>query len=129
LGASHAIGHILGYVANVAHGHTSCVAMPAVQRYNYRVTEKQQNEIKQVLVQKGIVKKLGLTNDSNLQCWQILLAFIKFIGMPTTLTDVGVNKGQYQKIAEMTLTDFWSQTNSIPLKTSEQVMEILETIG
>jgi len=129
MGASHAIGHILGYVANVAHGHTSCVAMPAVQRYNYKVTSKQQDEIKDLLVQKGIVKKLGLENQPNLQCWQILLAFIKFIGMPSTLTEVGVKKEQYQRIAEMTLTDFWSQTNAIPLKTPEMVMEILETIG
>jgi len=129
MGASHAIGHILGYVGGVAHGHTSCVCMPAVQRYNYKVTSKQQDEIRDLLVSKGIVRRLGLEDEKDLQCWKILLAFIKFIGMPSTLTEVGVKREQYQKIAEMTLTDFWSRTNAIPLTTEEQVMEILETIG
>ena len=34
LGASHAIGHILGGSANVPHGHTSCVMLPYVLDFN-----------------------------------------------------------------------------------------------
>jgi alcohol dehydrogenase class IV len=33
-GASHGIGHQLGAVANVPHGHCSCVLLPSVLRYN-----------------------------------------------------------------------------------------------
>jgi len=34
MGASHAIGHILGPAFDVPHGYTSCVALPAVLRWN-----------------------------------------------------------------------------------------------
>ena len=129
MGASHAIGHILGYVGGVAHGHTSCVCMPAVQRFNYKVTSKQQDEIRDLLVSKGIAKKLGFGNEKDPQCWQLLLAFIKYIGMPSTLEEVNVKRDQWERIAKETMTDFWSKTNPIPLDTPEQAMEILQMIG
>lgn len=34
MGASHAIGHILGPAFDVPHGYTSCVALPGVLRWN-----------------------------------------------------------------------------------------------
>jgi len=126
MGGSHAIGHILGAVGGVAHGHTSCVMSPAVMRWNYRKNAKQQEHIKEIMVSNGIVEKLGLKNDSNLQCWQILSTFIKSIGMPQSLKEVGIGPDKYDLIAKETLLDFWSRTNPIPLETSEQIMEILK---
>jgi maleylacetate reductase len=126
MGGSHAIGHILGAVAGVAHGHTSCVCMPAVNRFNYKVNSKQQDHIKQILVERGIVEKLGLQDSPDLQPWEILLAFIKFIGMPHSLTEVGVKEQDFGRIAKETLTDFWSRMNPIPLDSEDQVMRILE---
>ena len=42
LGASHAIGHILGGSAGVPHGHTSCVMLPYVLDYNAPVNGERQ---------------------------------------------------------------------------------------
>jgi alcohol dehydrogenase class IV len=126
MGGSHAIGHILGSVGGVAHGHTSCVMLPSVMQFNYKVNSKQQDKIKQLFINKGVVKDLGLENKPDLQSWDIVRAFIKSIGMPTTLTEVGIKDDQLDKIAKETLTDFWSRTNPIPLETEEQVMEILQ---
>jgi len=39
-GASHAIGHTLGGTADVPHGYTSCVMLPAVVQYNSRACEE-----------------------------------------------------------------------------------------
>jgi maleylacetate reductase len=39
-GASHGIGHVLGGIADVPHGHTSCVMLPHVMRYNEPVTAR-----------------------------------------------------------------------------------------
>jgi maleylacetate reductase len=34
MGASHGIGYALGATFGIAHGHTSCIMLPAVLRYN-----------------------------------------------------------------------------------------------
>jgi len=46
LGASHAIGHILGGSANVPHGHTSCVMLPYVLDFNAQVNSQRQREVR-----------------------------------------------------------------------------------
>ena len=122
MGASHAIGHILGPLG-VGHGHTSCVMMPAAMRFNYKVNSKQQEKIKQILTDKGVVKQLGL--DESAEPWQIMSKFIRRIGMPQSLGEVGVHEDKFEKISKDVLGDFWSQTNPIPLK-QDMVMEILQ---
>jgi alcohol dehydrogenase class IV len=34
MGASHGIGYVLGAVFDVPHGHTSCIMLPSVMRWN-----------------------------------------------------------------------------------------------
>ena len=41
-GASHGIGHMLGGVADVPHGYTSCVMLPSVLAWNEGVNDEQQ---------------------------------------------------------------------------------------
>lgn len=123
MGASHAIGHILGPLGVVGHGHTSCVMMPATMRFNYKVNSKQQEKIKQILMEKGVVKQLGL--DESVEPWQIMAKFIRRIGMPQSLSEVGVHEDRFEKISRDVLGDFWSQTNPIPLN-QDMVMEILQ---
>src|SRR5215470_7836046 len=53
LGASHAIGHVLGGAAGVAHGHTSCVMLPYVLDYNMSVTGERQAEIAAAMGEPG----------------------------------------------------------------------------
>jgi maleylacetate reductase len=125
MGGSHAIGHVLGPLGGVAHGHTSCVCLPAVLRYNYKVNAEQQEEVRQLLYSEGIVEKLGLS-ERKVECWEIIRSFIRYIGMPGTLSEVGIQKDQFEDIAKGTMTDFWARTNPIPLTSPEQVMEILE---
>ena len=48
-GASHGIGHQLGAVANVPHGHCTCVMLPSVLAYNLSATEDQQKVVAQAL--------------------------------------------------------------------------------
>src|SRR5579859_2956587 len=122
MGASHAIGHILGPLG-VGHGHTSCVMMPAAMRFNYTVNFKQQEKVKQILTEKGVVKQLGL--DETAEPWQIMAKFVRRIGMPQSLSEVGVHEDKFAKIAKDTMGDFWSQSNPIPL-TEDMVMEILQ---
>ena len=45
------IGHVLGAFADVPHGHTSCVMLPHVMRFNVRATADKQRMIAEVLGQ------------------------------------------------------------------------------
>jgi len=45
MGASHAIGHVLGGVLDVPHGYTSCVMAPHTLRYNESFNKERQKRI------------------------------------------------------------------------------------
>ena len=42
MGASHGIGYVLGAVFDIPHGHTSCIMLPAVMRWNKPVNAERQ---------------------------------------------------------------------------------------
>ena len=115
MGASHGIGHQLGAVAGVAHGHTSCVLLPAVLRYNEPVNSKRQAMIAQALGSPG--------RPAN----ELLRELIKRLGMPSTLQEVGVRRDQFQAIADGALQNMWVRANPRPIDSTEQVFEILES--
>ena len=58
----------------------------------------------------------------------ILDALIRDLGMPRSLKDVGVGRDQLDVLAINSLHDRWCQTNPLPLKEKEQVLEILEMV-
>lgn len=115
MGASHGIGHQLGAVAGVPHGHTSCVLLPAVMRYNQAV-----NADRQAL----IAKALGARDRA---AHELIHEVINELGMPTTLQQVGVKPEQYQAIADGALQNMWVRANPRPIDSAEQVFEILRS--
>lgn len=114
LGASHAIGHILGGSANVAHGHTSCVMLPYVLDYNASVNGERQREV---------ANAMGRPNQS---AARVLDDFIRALGMPRRLRDVAVKEADLPRLAQNCMLDDWTFSNPRPISTPEQVMEILK---
>lgn len=113
MGASHAIGHILGGTCNVPHGHCSCVMAPYVLAWNAEHDDSRQQRINACL---------GATHAT---ASESLDAFIRGLGMPRTLAEVGVGEDQFQKVAEYTMLDIWGRTNPRPVRTPADIMEIL----
>ena len=113
-GASHGIGHQLGAVAGVPHGHTSCVLLPAVLDYNFEVTKEAQEQVSQALGRTGQPAS------------QAVGEFIASLGQPRSLREVGVERGQLAAIAEGSLENPWVRANPRPIDSADQVMEILE---
>jgi maleylacetate reductase len=113
LGASHAIGHILGGSANVPHGHTSCVMLPYVLDYNAPVNGARQREVAAALGQ------------PNTPPARILDSFIRDLGMPRTLRDVKIEESDLPRLAKNCMLDDWTHSNPRPISSAEQVMEIL----
>src|SRR5260221_8971612 len=78
MGASHGIGYVLGAEFDVPHGHTSCIMLPAVMRWNKPV-----NAERQALV----AAAMGHPGD---HAADVLDAFIAVLGMPRSLGAVNV---------------------------------------
>jgi maleylacetate reductase len=114
LGASHAIGHILGGSANVPHGHTSCVMLPYVLDYNASVNGARQREVAAALGQ------------PNTPPARILDSFIRNLGMPRTLRDVKIEESDLPRLAKNCMLDDWTHSNPRPISSPAEVMEILK---
>lgn len=113
-GASHAIGHILGGSFGVSHGHTSCVMLPSVMRWN-----KSHDEAGR---QRRVAAAMG---QPDMDAGDALEAFIAGLGMPTRLADVGVEPEQFERAAKLSMHDRWIHTNPRPIAGPDDVMEIL----
>lgn len=115
MGASHAIGHVLGGTCDVPHGHTSCVMSPFVQAWNLPVNAHRQTRISACL---------GSPNEA---ASVLLDRLIRGLGMPRSLRAVGVSENQLPLIADYTLEDIWGRTNPRQITGAEDVMAILRS--
>src|SRR3954451_2647288 len=113
-GASHGIAHTPGGSYGVPHGITSCIALPAVLKWNEGVADDRQGRVAELLGGDGLsasdaVKRLASA-----------------LGLPTDLASVGIGPDQFQAIAEHTMHDRGVHSNPRPIKSPEDIVEILE---
>ena len=113
MGASHAIGHILGGTCDVPHGYTSCVMSPYVLAWNAEHDASRQ------------ARTLAVLGGEHASASAALDAFIAGLGMPRRLSEVGVDESRFQQVAEYTLLDIWGRTNPRPVTSAADILEIL----
>jgi alcohol dehydrogenase class IV len=113
MGASHAIGHVLGGTCDVPHGYTSCVMSPYVLAWNAEDDDSRQARISACLGRPGVAASEALD------------AFITGLGMPRRLSAVGVREDQLELVAKMTMHDIWGRTNPRRISGPDDVMQIL----
>ena len=130
MGASHGIGHQLGPLG-VGHGETSCIMLPAVCKWNKHINSTQQQKVLDILWSepsvKVVLQKRHLRQDKN-DLGDALDVVFRELEMPRSLKDVGVGGDKLDGLATESLQDRWCKTNPTPLKTKEQVMEILQLV-
>ncbi|NEV78338.1 iron-containing alcohol dehydrogenase [Rhodopseudomonas sp. BR0C11] len=114
MGASHGIGYVLGAVFDVPHGHTSCIMLPAVMRWN-----KSANRDRQALV----AAAMGHPGED---AGDVLDALIRVLGMPRSLREVNVGPEHFERIANQAMGTPWVPRNPRPIEGPAQVREILE---
>ena len=114
MGASHGIGYILGAAFDVPHGHTSCIMLPAVMRWN-----RPANAGRQALVSMAMGRPGEDAAD-------VLDKFIGGLGMPRRLSDVKIGPEHFDRIAEGAMATPWVPRNPRPIAGPAQVREILE---
>jgi alcohol dehydrogenase class IV len=129
-GGSHGIGHQLGPLG-VGHGQTSCVLLPAVLKYNKRVNEARQEQVKRIIWGENdvvkVLEKAGLEKE-NSDTSDALRVVFNELGMPALLREVGVGRDKFDVIARNSLKDPCCVVNPVPLKEETQVLEILEMV-
>jgi maleylacetate reductase len=114
MGASHAIGHVLGGSCGVPHGYTSCVMLPHVLRYNRAVNADRQRLVAEALGHPGKDAADVLTN------------LIAELGLPQRLADVGIGPDKFSLIATTAMHDKWLHKNPVRITSPEQILKILE---
>jgi maleylacetate reductase len=114
MGASHAIGHVLGGTCGVAHYLCTPVMMPGVLRYNEPETENAQKELAIALGRPGI------------RASEAFRQFVTELGLPTRLEEVAVTEDKFELIAQTTIKEeIFIHTNPRPVNKWEQVRDIL----
>ena len=114
MGASHGIGYVLGAEFGVPHGHTSCVMLPSVMRWN-----KSANAERQALV----ASAMGHPNED---AGDVLDDFIRGLGMPRSLREVKVGPEHFDRIAQQAMATPWVPRNPRKIEGPAQVREILD---
>ncbi len=114
-GASHGIGHVLGGLCGVPHGHTSCILLPHVLGWN-----ESANAARQELV-------AGSLGRPGARAADVVAALIGLLGQPRRLSEAGVKRDALPKIAEHAMENMWVRANPRPINGPHDVMEILES--
>lgn len=114
MGASHGIGYVLGAVFDIPHGHTSCIMLPSVMKWNKSVNADRQALVAEAMGEPG--RDAGDALD----------AFIGGLGMPRSLGAVKVGQEHFDRIAQQAMGTPWIPRNPRPIPTPAQVREILE---
>ena len=113
-GASHGIGHVLGAACHVPHGHTSCVMLPSVLRWNLPANAERQSRVSDAF------------GKPDVPAADLVAGLGKSLGLPGRLADVGVGRDRFREIAEKSMHDRAVLNNPRPIKEPAQVMEILD---
>jgi maleylacetate reductase len=113
-GASHGIGHQLGAVAGVPHGHCSCVLLPSVMRYNAAVNAERQTMVAAAM------------GGPDRPAADVIEALVADLGQPTRLRDVGAKREQFDAIASSSLDNLFVRSNPRPITDAGQIKEILQ---
>ena len=114
MGASHAIGHVLGGTCDVPHYFCTAVMMPSVLRYNRPATEA---------AQKRVAAALGAPE---LDAGEAFGSFIARLGLPRRLADVGVGEDRFELIGKNAMLSIFTRSNPQPIRAPDDVIEILK---
>jgi maleylacetate reductase len=114
MGASHGIGYVLGAAFDIPHGHTSCIMLPAVMRWNKSVNAARQELVAAAMGRPGA------------DAGEALHDLIEGLGMPRSLSAVKIGPENFARIAEQAMGTPWVPRNPRRIEGPAQVREILD---
>lgn len=122
MGLSHGIGHQLGARNNVPHGHTSCVMMYATMEFN-----KDHVGDRHAVVAEALGVDISAVPDPGAAGREAIRQLVLDLDQPSSLSEVGVERSDFEGIAKDAMEDMVVATNPRPVAGVEEVIEILES--
>lgn len=113
-GASHACGYALGAAFGAPHGETSCVMLPAVMRWNAEADAERP---------RGLAASLG---DARRPAWRLMGELVAELGLPRRLRDLGVTRADLPRLAELAFAYGPMKRNPRPVRSPDDVREMLD---
>lgn len=113
-GASHGIGYVLGSGYGVNHGHTSCVMLPAVLRWNAAVNGDRQQALSEAM------------GAPNRPAADLVAELVAALGQPGNLRAVNIPREELDRISVRALDYPNVLVNPRPIRNAAEVREILE---
>ena len=122
LGLVHAISHMVGAEYDTQHGLTNAVVLPAALRHNAPALADKIEPLSQAM---------GLRDTSFEAFYAHICAILDRVGIPKTLTDIGVPSDCAARIADKALQDSAAGTNACALTAQdiERVIAVALTKG
>lgn len=114
IGASHGIGYVLGAGYGVNHGHTSCVMLSAVLRWNASVNGDRQRALSQAM------------GAPDRPAADLVAELVAALGQPGTLRAVNIPREELDRISVRALDYPAVLANPRPIRNASEVREILE---
>lgn len=112
-GASHGIGYALGATFDIPHGHTSCVMLPAVLRWNAAVNAERQRALSHAM------------GAPDRPAADLVASLVRSLGQPGTLAAVNIGEQHFDEIARRSLDYPPVRANPRPIRSEADVLEIL----
>jgi len=113
-GASHGIGYALGATFGIAHGHTSCIMLPAVLKWNAAVNGERQKEVSVAM------------GAHDRPAGELIAELVARLEQPGRLRAVKIGRDKLPEIAERAMAYAPVRRNPRPISGPDDVMEILE---
>lgn len=113
-GLSHAIGHALGGHSQMAHGDTSCVALPAVLQWTRNHCADRQAIVADAMGRPG--EEAG----------HVVGELVSLLGRPRRLRDAGVSRESFGPIARHALRDPLIVNSPRPVSGELDILEVLD---
>lgn len=120
VGASHAIGRVLGAACDVPHGETSCVLLAGTLVWNASHDNGAQSVVASVM------------GAPALSAAETVRALVSELGLPGSLAAVGVSADRYDEIAEKSMVMVQSPStsgNRRPIGSADDIKEILALVA
>jgi len=114
MGLSHAVGHVLGGTCGVPHYFCTPVLMPSVLRWLAPATVEKQ---------RLLARALGNEDASAADAFG---ALVRELGLPSSLKDVGVEPGQFDQIAKLTMHEIFVHGSARRVQGPQDIVEILQ---
>ena len=114
MGASHAIGHTLGGSYGVPHGITSCITLHATLQWNRGYSVDRQTLVSRLMGKRA------------LPAADVVRDLVKALGLPWRLSELLIGASHFRAIAEHTMHDRAIRANPRPIRSADDIVEILE---